>query len=150
MSSLQIHVAVSLVAIASSFVVIGGLVTNHRLNRWTAFCLLLTVVTTLTGLLLLVRGHAQPLITSIVSLVVLAIALFARYGRGMVESWRGIYVVTLMIALYLNVFILIVQMFHKLAALKPYASKLTLVQVIVALLFIASTVAALRKFRPGR
>jgi hypothetical protein len=139
-----------LIAIASGFIIIGGLVTSRRLNRWTSFCLLLTVVTTLTGFLLLVRGHTQALVTSTVSLIVLAVAIYARYGRGMVGNWRAIYVVTLMIALYLNVFILIVQMFHKLAALKPYASKLTFVQVIVLLLFIGLSVAALKRFHPER
>jgi len=57
----------------------------------------------------------------IVSLIVLAFAIAARYAFHLVGGWRHTYVITAMIALYLNVFVLIVQLFEKVPALRALA-----------------------------
>ena len=56
-----------------------------------------------------------------ISLVVLAVALFALYGRHLAGAWRWIYVVTAILALYLNVFVGVVQAFQKVSFLQPLA-----------------------------
>ena len=44
-----VHVVISLVGIGSGFVVLYGLLTGKRLDRWTAVFLATTVVTSVTG-----------------------------------------------------------------------------------------------------
>ena len=151
MPILQIHVAISLLAIASGIFVIAGLITDRYLNGWTAFCLLFTVLTSLTGFLLPLHGLDPPVVVAIVSLVVLAIAIVSLYSRRLQGGWRSLYIVTLMIALYLNVFVLIAQMFNKLPAFKPYENEplFQTVQGVVLLLFVILTVVAIKKFHPN-
>jgi hypothetical protein len=47
----------------------------------------------------------------ILSLLVLAVAIVARYIFHLAGAWRGMYVVSAAVALYLNVFVLVVQLF---------------------------------------
>jgi hypothetical protein len=88
-----------------------------------------------------------------VSCLVLAVALYALYGRHLAGAWRWIYVASAATALYLNVLVLIIQSFQKLPALKPLAPTQSeppfLVAQLVALIafLIVGTIAALR-FRP--
>lgn len=149
---LQIHVAISLIAIASGFVVIAGLVTNRRLDRWSAFCLLFTVLTSVTGFFLPLHGLNPPVIVAIVSLVVLAVAVYARYLKHLSGAARAIYLVSLMIALWLNFFVLIAQSFNKIPTLKPYENTppFLATQALGLLLFIVLSVLVLKKFKPGR
>jgi hypothetical protein len=44
-----VHVAISLVAIISGFVVLFGMISDKRLDRWTASFLATTVATSVTG-----------------------------------------------------------------------------------------------------
>lgn len=121
------HILLSLVAIASGFVVVGGFLSNARLDGATHVFLATTVLTNVTGFgfpfVALLPSH----IVAIVSLVVLAVAIHARYFTGLSGVWRPIYVISATLALYLNVFVLIVQTFIKnpaLAALAPTQSEL--------------------------
>ena len=93
----------------------------------------------------------------IISLVLLAIACIALYGMKLSGAWRWIYVVTAMIALYLNVFVLVIQSFLKIPARcmrwrratrragRPFA----VVQGIVLVFFVIVIVGAVRRFRPA-
>lgn len=148
----NVHVALSLVGIVSGLVVLLGLLTNRRLDAWTALFLATTVATSATGF-----GFAfklePPFIIGIISLVVLAVALWARYGAGMSGAWRWIYVTTAMLALYLNVFVLVVQSFQKVPALNALAPTqseppFAIAQGLTLLLFVALGALALRRFRP--
>ena len=115
------HVALSLVGILAGFVVVFGLVSGKRLNGWTAVFLTNTVATSATGFLFPYHGFKPSYAVGIVSLLVLAIAIFAFYGRGLVGAWRRTYVVSAVISLYLNSFVLIAQLFMKVPALKALA-----------------------------
>jgi hypothetical protein len=115
------HVLLSLIGILSGFVVVFGLVNGKRLNGWTALFLTTTVATSGTGFLFAYHGFKPSYAVGIVLLVVLAIAIFALYGRGLAGAWRRIYVVSAVIALYLNVFVLVAQLFMKVRALKVLA-----------------------------
>ena len=111
------HVLLSLLGIAAGFVVMFGLVTSQRFDRWTAVFLAATVATSVTGFGFpadhFTPGHA----IGILSLVVLAPAIVARYVRHLAGSWRWVYVVGAVVAQYLDVFVLIVQSFLKVPAL---------------------------------
>ena len=99
-----IHVVISLMAIASGIVVLIGMFGSHRLPGWTAFFLLTTLLTSLTGFLFPIRSFTPAIGTGIVSCVVLALALCALYGKHLADAWRWIYVSSASAALYLNRF----------------------------------------------
>jgi hypothetical protein len=116
-----VHVAFSLVGIASGLVVLLGLLTGKRLNTSTAVFLATTVATSLTGYGFPFDQLLPSHIVGAISLVVLAIAIYARYGRHMAGTWRKVYVVAATIALYLNVFVLVVQLFRRVPLLNELA-----------------------------
>ena len=111
-----LHVAISLAAIASGFVVLFGMIAGKRLDRWTAFFLGTTVLTSVTGFGFPIRGMTPGIAFGIISLVVLAAAIYARYPRHLAGLWRPVYVVGAMFAFYLNFVVLIVQSFQKVRA----------------------------------
>ena len=149
----QIHVAISLVGILSGLIVLVGLLTARRLDGWTALFLASTVATSLTGFLFPFNGFTPAIGVGIISLVILAVAIFARYSKRLVRGWRWIYTVTAMLSLYLNVFVLIVQLYQKLPslhALAPTQSEAPFIatQLVTLLLFLLLTILAVRKFHP--
>jgi magnesium-transporting ATPase (P-type) len=88
----------------------------------------------------------------IVSLLVLAVAVLARYAFHLAGAWRRTYVVTALIALYLNVFVLIAQAFQKVPALKAMAPMQSeppflVTQLVDMMLFVVFTIVAARRFR---
>ena len=107
------HVAISLVGIFAGLIVAVGLLTAKRLDGWTAIFLVFTVATSVTGFMFPFHGFKPSYVVGAISLLILLAAIVARYSRRMAGAWRWIYVVTAMIALYLNVFVLIVQSFMK-------------------------------------
>jgi hypothetical protein len=146
-----VHVLLSLVGIGSGFIVIFGLLTGKRLDGWTALFLATTVATSVTGFLFpfdhLLPSHK----VGIISLVVLAVAILARYALHLTGAWRRIYVISALIALYLNVFVAVVQAFMKVPALKAMAPTQTeppflVAQIVVLLIFVGLTVVAAKKF----
>lgn len=121
------HIAISLIGIAAGFVVVGGFLSDVRLDRATHLFLATTVLTNVTGLLFPFRQVMPSHVVAIISLVVLAVAVYAYYFTRLEGSWRWIYVASSTAALYLNVFVLIAQTFVKnpsLLALAPTQSEL--------------------------
>lgn len=148
----QIHVTISLVGIISGLVVMVGFLTARRLDSWTAIFLTTTVATSLSGFLFPFHGFTPAIGVGIISLLLLAVAIFARYARHLAQGWRWIYTVTAMISLYLNVFVLIVQLYQKvpsLQALAPTQSEAPFVatQAVTLLVFILLTIVAVLRFR---
>lgn len=115
------HVALSLVGIGSGFVVLYGLLTSKRLDGWTALFLSTTVATSVTGFMFPFVRFLPSHGTGIVSLIVLAAAIAARYIFHLAAPWGRVYAITSVIALYLNVFVLVVQLFQKVPALRALA-----------------------------
>jgi hypothetical protein len=147
-----IHVAISLVGILSGFVVMFGLLSGKALNGWTAIFLVTTVATSVTGFGFPFDHLEPPHIVGLISLFVLALAIVARYAFHLAGGWRATYVVTASIALYLNVFVLVVQAFGKIAALKALAPKqseppFVITQAAVLVLFIVLSIFATKRFR---
>jgi hypothetical protein len=148
------HVLLSLIGIATGFVVMFGLFGGKKLDGWTAIFLLTTILTSVTGFFLPFTHLLPSHILGILSLIFLVIALYARYGRNMMGGWRKTYVITAMLALYLNVFVLIAQLFQKVPGLKALAPKgseapFLIAQSVVLILFILLTNRALKSFRGG-
>ncbi|SIO03089.1 hypothetical protein SAMN05444166_2116 [Singulisphaera sp. GP187] len=116
-----IHVAISLAAIASGFIVLFGMIANKTLDGWTAFFLGTTVATSVTGFGFPIKGLTPGIAFGLISLVILAGVIYARYLRRLAGNWRPAYVIGATIALYLNFVVLIVQSFQKLPIFKALA-----------------------------
>jgi uncharacterized membrane protein SirB2 len=147
-----VHVLISLVGIATGFIVVYGLLTAKRLDGWTAAFLVTTVLTSLTGYLFPVEHLLPSHILGMISLVALAIAIVARYVRHMEGGWRSTYVVTAVVALYLNVFVAVAQTFMKVPAAHALAPTqkeppFFVTQLIVMAIFIVLGVFAVKRFR---
>ena len=148
-----VHVLISLAGIASGFVVVYGLLTGKRFDGWTAIFLGTTILTNVTGFLFPVKHLLPSHVVGIISLVVLAVALLARYGRHMERSWRWIFIVSAVLALYFNVFVAVVQSFMKIPAVHALAPTQKEPPFVVAqraalLFFAALTVLANVRFHP--
>lgn len=146
------HLIISMIAIALGFVVAGGLLSSRRLPGWTAWFLVLTILTSATGFLFPFTKVLPSHIVAVISLVLLAIALYALYGKGLAGTWRTLYVVTALLALWFNVFVFIAQSFQKVALLNVYAPTgaeppFAITQGIVLLSFSALIVISIRRFK---
>ena len=147
-----VHVVISLAGILSGLVVLFGLIAGKRLDGWTALFLITTVATSVTGFMFPFHKLLPSHVVGAISLVVLAIAILARYSRHLAGGWRRTYVISAVIALYLNVFVLIVQLFEKVPALNamaPTQSELPfkITQVVVMALFVVLGIFAAKGFR---
>jgi hypothetical protein len=147
-----IHVIISLLAIASGILVLIGMLRSNEMPGWTAFFLLTTVLTSVTGFLFPIRGFTPAIGTGIVSLILLALALYGLYRKHLSGAWRWIYVTTAVASLYLNVLVLIVQSFQKIAVLKPLAPTQSeppflIAQAIALFAFVVLGTLAATKFR---
>ena len=151
---LLLHVALSLVGIATGLVVAWGLLAARPLPGWTANFLATTVLTSVTGYFLPADRILPSHIVGAISLVLLALALAALYAYRLNGAWRWIYVSTAVAALYLNVFVLVFQAFLKVPALRALAPTQSepafkLTQAVVLIAFIAIGVLAVRRFHPA-
>jgi hypothetical protein len=145
-----VHVVLSLIGIGSGFVVLSGLLTRRRVDRWTALFLASTVATSATGFGFPFDHLLPSHVVGVISLLVLTVAIIARYVLHLAGAWRRLYVIAAMVALYLNVFVFVVQVFQKVPALKAMAPTQSeppflLVQLVVLALFVVvTTVATIR------
>jgi hypothetical protein len=146
-----VHVVLSLIGIGSGLVAVIGLFASKRLEAWTAVFLTTTVATSVTGFgfpfVKFLPSHG----VGIVSLIVLAIAILARYGKHLAGPWRWTYAAGAVVALYLNVFVLIVQLFRKVPALQAMAPTQSeppfqVAQLAVLALFVVVGVPAVKRF----
>ena len=147
------HVILSVVGIISGFIVIFGMLGGKRLPGWTALFLITTVATSVTGFLFPSNGLDPAQIVGIVSLLVLATALLARYNYHLIGKSRWIYVVAAVLAQWLNTFVAVVQSFQKIPfarALAPTQKEppFLIAQLAVMTLMIALAVLAIRRFHP--
>jgi hypothetical protein len=150
-----LHVVISLVAVASGLVVMFGMLGSQRMPALTGIFLVTTILTSVTGLMFPFTELLPSHVLSIISLVLLAIACVALYGRRLSGFWRPVYVVTALVSLYINVFVLVIQSFLKIPVLHalapgdpPNATIFAIVQGIVLLLFAIAIIGVWRRFRP--
>ena len=146
-----LHVLISLIAIGSGLIVMFGLLSGRRLDVWTGLFLATTVLTSVTGFGFPFQHLLPSHILGILSLVILALAIPARYVFDLTGSWRWIYVVGAGMALYFNVFVLVVQAFEKVPGLKALAPTqkeppFLIAQLVVLLIFVALIILATKRF----
>jgi hypothetical protein len=147
-----VHVVLSLVGIFAGLVVVGGLIAGMRFDGWTAVYVVTTVLTNVTGFGFPFARVLPSHMVGAISLVVLAVLVAARYWKRLAGIWRRVFAVTTVLALYLNVFVLIVQLFQKtpglIAAAPTQGSPaFVLTQLLVLALFVVLGIAAEKGFR---
>lgn len=147
-----IHTVISLVGVLSGFVFLRGLLTSKPSDCWTATFFTSQVATDLTGFAFPFHGFKPSYVVGVISLVVLLVAIYALYSRHLAGAWRKVYVVGAIMALYLDVFVTIVQSFLKIPALNAMAPTQTeppfkLTQLVVLVVFIVLGIVATIKFR---
>jgi hypothetical protein len=151
----MVHVIVSLTAIVAGLVVMFGMFGSRRMPSLTAVFLILTILTSLTGFMFPFNGITPGILIGILSIILLAVACFALYGMKLAGAWRWIYVLTALVSLYLNIFVLVIQSFLKVPALHALAPSVppaeppfAVVQGVVLVLFVVVIIAVLRRYRP--
>jgi hypothetical protein len=147
-----LHVLISLVGIGTGLIVMFGFLNGRRREGMNTLFLITTVLTSVTGFGFPFDHLLPSHILGIISLVVLAIAIPARYVFHLDGTWRRIYVITASIALYLNVFVLVAQSFMKVPALNALAPTqkeppFLIAQLVVMFIFIGLTTLAVKRFR---
>ena len=157
----QLHVIISVIAIVSGILAALGMLSARLMPGMTTLFLILTVATSVTGFMFptpvdaprVIGSLDPPEVIGVISLILLALAILALYSYKLAGSWRGIYVISAIIALYFNCFVLVVQSFQKIAffhALAPTQKEppFAVAQAILLVLFVGLGIAAFRKFRP--
>jgi hypothetical protein len=149
------HVLISLVGIGSGLVVMLGFLIRKPLDGVNVLFLVTTVATSVTGFGFPFDHLLPSHIVGILSLVILALAIPARYVFHLSGAWRSTYVVAVAISLYLNVFVLVVQCFEKVPALKALAPTqkeppFLIVQLVVMALFVVLTILPVKRFHIQR
>ena len=147
-----VHVIISLIGIGSGFIVLFGLLKDRLLAPWNGLFLITTVLTSVTGFGFPITKVTPGIVLGVLSLIVLAVAIFALYARRLSGGWRRKYAITAMIALYFNVFVLIAQLFEHVPALHALAPTATeapfkIAQLVLLILFVFLISATAKKFR---
>ena len=150
-----LHVLISLIGIVAGLMAMIGWLKSDPSRIPTAIFLVATILTSATGFLFPFMKLLPSHIVGINSLVMLAVAAFALYGRHLSGVWRPVYAVTAMLSLYLNVFVLAIQAFLKIPQLKslaPTQTELPFLVVQGALFFamLVLTILIVLRFRPGQ
>lgn len=150
-----LHVIISLVAVVAGLVVMFGMLSSKSQPGLTAVFLVLTILTSVTGFMFPFEKLLPSHVLGIISLVLLAVACYALYGAKLAGVWRPIYVVTALVSLYLNVFVLVIQSFLKISVLHelapgnpPAGLSFAVVQGLVLVFFAVVIFGVWRRFRP--
>jgi hypothetical protein len=149
----QVHVLISLIGIITGIVVLFAMLTGRHFRHWVEVFLATTIATSVTGFMFHAKFDPAHAI-GVISLAVLAVALIALYGFKLRGRWRSIYVISTAIALYLNIFVGVVQAFQKVTYLHSLAPTqaeppFAIAQGIVLLAFVALGIVAVRRFHPS-
>jgi hypothetical protein len=157
----QLHVIISLIAIITGIIAVWGMLGARLAPLMTTLFLVTTVLTSLTGFPFPTPADAPRVIGSLdpakliglISLIVLALAIVGLYVFKLAAAWRGIYVISAILALYLNCFVLVVQTFQKVAffhSLAPTQKEppFGIAQAALLILFVGLGIAAFRRFKP--
>ena len=155
--AIAFHTILSLIAIVSGACVMIALIKNRRPNMCTLLFLASMIATDVTGFLLPAPKFLPSHLFGIISLVFLALVLLAHYAFHFAGAWRWIYAASMGIAVYLNFFVLVTQLFLKVSwlhALAPNAPDnpeppFLIAQAIVLAIFVWLTWKAVKNFRPA-
>ncbi len=149
------HTALSIVAIIAGIMVVKGMIGSAGRQLWTLLFLVTAAFTTITGFMFPFNGITPAFILGIISLVPITLAFLGRYRRGLTGKWLGIYVISAVVTLYFNCFVLVVQAFRHVEGLKKLAPTQTeppfqFAQLDVLILFIVLGIFSYRRYHPKK
>jgi len=150
-----LHVIISVIAIVSGFIALGGMYANKYLPGWTALFLLTTALTSITGFFFPNAKITPGQVFGALTLIIMVPTLIGLYGFHLRSAWRWIYTGGAVIILYLNVFVLVAQTFAKVAVLQPLAPTQSeppflITELVVLAVFVVLGILALVRFHPLR
>ncbi|HEY7845930.1 MAG TPA: hypothetical protein VID30_19875 [Bradyrhizobium sp.] len=152
----NLHVIITLIAIVAGLIVMFGMVGPYKSGGLTAIFLLFTILTSVTGFMFPFNGVTPGIVIGILSVILLVLACLALYSMKLAGPWRWIYVLTALVSLYLNVFVLVIQSFLKITPLHelapgnpPAGPAFAVVQGIVLVFFVVMIIQVWRRFRPA-
>jgi hypothetical protein len=148
------HVVLSVLGIVAGLVLVGGLVAGKRLDGWAAAFLVTTILTNVTGFGFPFMAILPSHVVGGLSLIVLPVVAYALYGQHARGPWRRVFTIGSTAALYLNVFVLVVQLFAKVPAMQAIAPTqseppFALTHVVVLALFVVLGRGAVRGYGSG-
>ena len=155
---LTLHVAICFIALLAGALILTAFCRGGHEPTWATVLLLSTVLISLTGFVLpSPPGTPTPdpaRILGFLELVVVVIAALALYVNHLARGWRGIYVVTIVLAVYFNALVAVTQAFLKIGFLHAFAPSgkelpFLIAQLLTLALFVVVGVTALKRF-PGR
>lgn len=151
-----LHVIISLVAIVAGLIVMFGMLGTHKPGTLTGIFLLFTILTSVTGFMFPNDTVTPGILIGILSCILLAVACLALYAMHLAGAWRWIYLLTALVSLYLNVFVLVIQSFLKIPPLHelapgnpPAGAAFAVAQGIVLVFFVVMIVRVWRRFQPA-
>jgi hypothetical protein len=148
-----LHVFLSLVGIGAGFFVIFGLLNSQRVRILTALFFLSTAGTSISGFFFPNKTITPGIVLGVLSVIALALAVVALYGKRLAGAWRAVYVISVCVAFYFNMFVLIAQAFAKVPELKAAAPTMAspafgLAQLALLFIFVLLTIRAVKKYHP--
>ena len=155
---LQLHVIVCFVGLLAGAMVLVALCGGSRRPTWDAALLLSTALISLTGFPLpSPPGTPTPdpaRVLGAIELLVVAAAAIAIYGKRLAGAWRAVYIISMVLAVYFNAFVAVIQAFSKIGflhALAPTGKEppFLIAQLLILVLFIAIGVRAFKRRSPA-
>jgi hypothetical protein len=149
-----LHVALSFIGIGAGFFVMFGFLKSLHLRILTALFFLSTIGTSLTGFFFPNKTITPGIILGVLSMIALLLALYAQNAKKLVGAWRAVYVVSVCVAFYFNMFVLVAQAFAKVPALKAAAPTMAspafgIAQLVLLFIFVLLTIRAVKKYHPA-
>jgi hypothetical protein len=147
-----VHVLISLVGIASGFGVLSGLIGGKLFPRWIDIFMVTTWATSVSGFFFPFQGITPGIIVGCITVIAMGIASYGLYIRRLSGVWCSAFVVGAILSQYLNVFVLLVQLFQKMPVLQEIAPTQTepafvLTQLLTLVVFLAIGFLAVKRFR---
>jgi hypothetical protein len=115
------HVFISLVATVTGVALVRQFIVSGHDKRWAFWFSISIGATLLTSFLFPFKGMTPAIAIGLLCVLIFAPTLYARYRTGLTGVWRPIYVIGVMLLLYFNCLVLIVQSFQKIAPLNAVA-----------------------------
>jgi hypothetical protein len=149
-----LHVALSLIAIASGVLALLGTLRAGKASGLTAVFLLTTAAASVTGFFFPSARVGMGHVIGVVSLIVLVPTVLALYRHRLAGRWRWVYLAGATTVLYLNAFIAVWQAFGKITVLHllaptPSAPSFLVAHLVVLAICIALGVLAMKRFHPA-
>lgn len=150
----QLHTAISIVAIFTGIPVLTALAAGRPRPTLATITIVLLVVTSVSGFLFPYTQFLPSHAVGILSLGVLVVTIWSRWGGRRLTNTGRAYAVTLTVAVYLDAFVFVVQAFLKVPALHAAAPTqqspiFAIAQAILLAAFVVLGYAVLRGQRRG-